>query len=104
MTVSRKTINQSAHDRRVRTLANELRNEGWDVQADLPNFDQPDPIGINGRIPDILATLGNRTKIVEVETPSTVDTHREQHSTFRRSASQRDNVEFELVVTKPRKS
>lgn len=94
--MSRKTENQSAHDRRVRTLANELRNEGWDVQADLPNFDQPDPIGNDGRIPDILATLGNRTKIIEVETPRTVDSHREQHSTFRRSVAHRENGEFEL--------
>ena len=54
--MSRNNRNQSTHDRRVRTLANELRNDGWDVQADLPNFDQPDPIGNDGRIPDILAT------------------------------------------------
>ena len=55
-----------------------------------------------GRIPDILATRGNRTKVVEIETPSTVDAHQEQHSTFRRSVAQRENGEFELVVTKPR--
>ena len=101
--MSRQGKNQSTHDRRVRTLANEFKDKGWKVQADLPNFDQPDPIGNEGRIPDILATRGNRTKIIEVETPSTVDAHQEQHSTFRRSAAQRENAEFELVVTKPRK-
>lgn len=102
--MSRQNKNQSAHDRRVRDLANEFKGKGWKVQADLPNFDQPDPIGNDGRIPDILATRGNRTKIIEVETPGTVDSHQEQHSTFRRSAAQRENGEFELVVTKPRKS
>ena len=102
--MSRQNRNQSTHDRQVRTLANKLRNEGWKVQADLPNFDQPNPIGNSRRIPDILATRGNRTKIIEVETTTTVDSHQEQHSTFRRSAAQRENGEFELVVTKSRQS
>ncbi|RKU12241.1 hypothetical protein C6501_11235 [Candidatus Poribacteria bacterium] len=102
--MSRQSRNQSAHDNRVRTLANQLRNEGWKVQADLPNFNQPDPIGKDARIPDILATRGEQIKIIEVETPTTLDSHQEQHSTFKRSAAQRENAEFELVVTKPRKS
>ena len=102
--MSRQSKNQSTHDRRIRALANELKDKRWKVKADLPNFDQPDPIGNDGRIPDILATRGIRTKIIEVETPGTVDSHQEQHSTFRRSAAQRENGEFELVVTKPRKS
>ena len=102
--MSRQHRNQSAHDRRVRNLANKLKNEGWRVQADLPNFDQPDPIGKDRRIPDILAKRGGQTKIIEVETPGTVDSHQGQHSTFRRSAAHRENGEFELVVTQPRKS
>ena len=102
--MSRQKRNQSTHDNRVRALANRLEDQGWKVQADLPNFDQPDPIGKDERIPDILATRGNQTKIVEVETPSTVNSHQDQHSTFRRSAAHRENGEFELVVTQPRKS
>lgn len=102
--MSRTSRNQSTYDGRVRSLANKLQDQGWDVQADLPNFDKPDPIGKDERIPDIIATQGGRTKIIEVETPSTADAHQEQHSTFRRSASQRENGEFELIVTKPRKS
>lgn len=102
--MSRTRKNQSAHDSRVRSLATKLQDQGWEVLADLPNFDQLDPIGKDQRIPDIFATRGERTKIVEVETPNTADTHQEQHSTFRRSAAQRENGEFELIVTKPRKS
>lgn len=102
--MSRNNSNQSTHDRCVRKLANKLKGEGWEVNADLPNFNQPDPIGNNNRIPDIFATRGGQTKIIEVETPTTVDTHEEQHSTFRRSAAQRENGEFEIVVTKPRQS
>lgn len=102
--MSRQKKNQSTHDNRVRVLANRLEDQGWEVQADLPNFDQPDPIGKDERIPDILATQGNQTKIIEVETPSTINSHKDQHSTFRRSAAQRKNAEFELIVTQPKKS
>lgn len=97
----RRDRNQSEHDNCVRVNAEMLANQGWDVQVDLPGFDQPTPIGKDDRIPDICATLGDRTLIIEVETPSTVNSHHEQHSTFRRSAAQREDTEFELVVTEP---
>ena len=102
--MGRQKRNQATHDRRVRALVNGLKNQGWEVQADLPNFDQPDPIGKDERIPDILATRGNQTRIIEVETPSTLNSHQDQHSTFRRSAAHRENAEFELIVTQSKKS
>ena len=98
--MSRRNAGQSNHDNLVFELAGKLESEGWDVQADLAHFDQPDPIGKDGRIPDILATLGDQTKIIEVETPSTINSHQDQHSTFKRSAAQRENAEFELYITK----
>ena len=97
----RRDRNQSEHDDCVRAKAEVLINQGWNVQADLPEFDQPDPIGKDNRIPDIYSTLGGQTMIIEVETPSTANSHHEQHSTFRRSAVQRENAEFELIVTEP---
>lgn len=97
----RRDRNQSEHDNCVLANAETLVNQGWDVQADLPGFDQPAPIGKGNRIPDIYATLGDQIMIIEVETPSTVNSHHEQHSTFRRSAAQRENTEFELIVTEP---
>ena len=54
--MSRRQRNQSTLGNRVRALANRLEDQGWKVQADLPNFDQPDPIGKDERIPDLLAT------------------------------------------------
>ena len=99
--MSRRSRNQSEHDNCVRANAEMLADQGWDVQADLPGFDQPNPIGKDDRIPDIYATLDDQTLIIEVETASTADSHHEQHSTFRRSAAQRGNTEFELVVTEP---
>ena len=97
----RRDRSQSEHDNCVRANAEMLTNRGWNVQADLPGFDQPDPIGKDDRVPDIYATLGDQAMIIEVETPSTAHSHHEQHSTFRRSAAQRENTEFEVIVTEP---
>ncbi len=97
----RRDRSQSEHDDCVRANAEVLINQGWNVQADLPGFDQPDPIGRDDRIPDIYATLGDQAMIIEVETPSTANSHHEQHSTFRRSAGQKENTEFELIITEP---
>ena len=102
--MARKRGNQETHDNRVRREAAKLNSEGWDVQADLSGYDNPEPIGKDNRIPDILATRGNKVKIIEVETPDTVDSHKDQQATFQRSAAQRQNGEFELIVTVPRKS
>lgn len=97
----RKKSGQSTHDRKVRQIANELKNKGWNVRADVSGFDTPDGIGQSGHIPDVLATKGLKTKIVEVDTPRTEN--RDQLSTFRRSAANRQNGNFEHVITKPRK-
>jgi len=86
------------HDQVVKKLAGQLKQDGWQVKADLPNRKQPDPIGKKGRIPDIQATKLGRNKLIEVETPSTVNSHRQQASTFRRSAAQKKNASFDLVL------
>ena len=95
---------RSTHDNRVRREATKLRRQGWKVQADLSGYDTPRPIGQGKRVPDIVATQGSRMKIIEVETPATVNTHAEQHTTFRRSAAQRANAEFQLIITWPRRA
>ena len=87
-----------SHDQAVRKLASQLKKEDWQVRADLPNRKQPDPIGKDGRIPDIQATKRGRTKLIEVETPSTVNSHKQQATTFRRSAAQKKNTNFNLVI------
>ena len=61
----------------------------------------PDGIGKNNYTPDIVAARGKKMKIVEVDTPGTVDN--DQLASFRRSAAQRENADFEHVITKPRK-
>lgn len=94
-------MSKETHDRKVRQLANELKRQGFNVEADVNGFETPDGIGKGGYVPDILATKGKTVKIVEVDTPGTEN--QEQLAAFRRSAAQRTNAEFEHVITKPRK-
>ena len=90
---------QSEHDAKVRQIARKLRREGWNVEADIPGFNQPDPIGQDGRIPDVRAKKAGAERIVEVETPETMAADQDQHSTFRRSAGQKRRSRFEVEIT-----
>jgi len=87
---------QSKHDSRVRNIARKLKREGWNVQADISGFDTPDPIGQNNLIPDITAQKRGAKKIIEVETPETMEKDKKQHESFRKSASQQKRTKFEI--------
>ena len=54
MARNKKTLSQ--HDAEVRRIAIQLKNQGYDVRADLNGFPQPD--AIRGVRPDIDATKG----------------------------------------------
>jgi len=90
---------QEKHDAVVRREANRLRREGWNVQADIPGYEKPDSIGKENKIPDIRATKSGAERIIEVETPDTVEQDSDQHATFRRRAGQKPRSTFELVET-----
>ena len=90
---------QSKHDSKVRNVARTLKREGWTVQADIPGFDTPDPIGKNNLIPDITAQKRGSRKIIEVETPETMEKDKKQHETFRRSAGQQKRTKFDIEET-----
>ena len=94
-------MSKKAHNRKVRQLANKLKKQGFNVKVDLDGFETPDGIGKGDHVPDIFATKGKKTKIVEVDTPSTENP--DQLTAFTRSAAHRKNAEFEHVITKPRK-
>lgn len=95
-------MSTDTHDRKVRQKSKELKNQGWKVTADLNRFEQPDPIGQGNYIPDIVATKGKRTKIIEVDTPNSIN--KQQLEAFRKSAVHRKNADFEHIITKPRKT
>ena len=81
---------QSKHDAEVRRIAKELKDKGYEVQADIRGYDKPDTIG--GLRPDVIAKKGVERKIVEVETS-------ESRNTPETSSS---NVPFGKQQTAPR--
>ncbi len=91
---------QSIHDVKVKNLANQLKRKGYNVKADLTGFEKPSPIGKNNRIPDIEATKRGVRKIVEVETPESLEKDKDQLSTFQKSAAQRKRTTFETIIAK----
>ena len=90
----RQEHHQQKHDAKVRQIALGLEREGWSVQADIPGYDQPDPIGADQRVPDIWARKKGAERLVEVETKGTLSRDTDQHATFRRSVGQKQRASF----------
>ena len=91
---------QAVHDKNVLREANKLKRQGFDVEADLPGFDKPSTLG--GFTPDVVARKGKQRKIVEVETPESVDSARDkkQQQAFRQASKRSENTTFRRVITK----
>ncbi len=90
---------QSKHDAEVRRIAREFQRKGYDVEADVSGFARPGPIG--GLRPDVVARKGGERKIVEVETPDSLDStrDRQQQQSFRQAAQRSVNSTFRRTVT-----
>lgn len=97
--MARSKKSQSQHDAEVRKTANQLKNQGYRVKADVSGFPKPDTIG--GFRPDVVAEKGNERKIVEVETAESVNTARDQkqQQAFRQAADRSKNTTFSRKVT-----
>jgi hypothetical protein len=81
----RPTKEQSRHDELVRRVAGGYKSQGWKVAADGESYHKPRTIF--GRRPDVIATKGAKTRIVEVETKSSMPTDASQRNAFKRFAS-----------------
>lgn len=95
---------RSTHDRKVREIARNLKNQGYSIKADVGRYAKPASIGKYKRRPDIEATKSGHRRIVEVETPKSLRSDREQIKTFIRHAAHKKRTSFDIVVTKPRKT
>ena len=69
------------HDKKVKRIAAAYWGRGYNVHAAVLGYDRPKPI--EGRIPDVVATKGHTTKIVEVETSKTFRSHKDQRDILR---------------------
>lgn len=90
---------QSGHDAEVKRIAKQLQNQGYEVKADVKGYSQPETIG--GVRPDVIAKKGRERKIVEVETPESVDAARDkkQQQAFQAAADRSKNTTFTRKVT-----
>ena len=91
---------QSDHDAEVQRIARSYQRRGFDVEADVSGFRRPGTLG--GYRPDVVARRGGDRKIVEVETPESVDTARDrkQQQAFRTDANRAKKTTFTRKVTK----
>lgn len=92
---------QTCHNQSVRRRAAGLEAAGWYVRADLPEYaEKPPKLCVDGdcAIPDIYATYGKWTKIVEVETPDSYEKDGKQHLIFRRWRDRHKNVEVNVPI------
>ena len=87
---------KTKHDSKVKQTVNKLKREGWKVKADIPGFEQPDPIGEGNYIPDVAAKKGGATKLIEIADEKDEARDKDQHSAFRRSAAHKKRTTFEI--------
>ncbi len=81
---------QTSHNKGVMHEAEELKQKGWNVLADIKGYKKP--WLINNRRPDVIAKKRGHTRIVEIETD--VNDDYDQHDAFRNYANVRHNTIF----------
>ncbi len=74
--MARSKRSQSQHDSKVKELAREYESKGLDVQADVTGYTRPQTI--EGVRPDLVVRKGKQRTIIEVETPDSVNSARDQ--------------------------
>lgn len=87
---------QSKHDARVRRVAGGYKSQGWKVKADVSGYSVPRTI--YGRQPDVIATKGKKTRIVEVETRNSMKKDIPQRNAFKRFADHDKKRKFRTSV------
>lgn len=87
------------HDTMVKRIAHQYERKGYDVEADVKGYEQPETV--RGVRPDLKLKKGSHTTLVEVETPSSVDTKRdlEQQKAFKNWSKDSDTKHFRRVLT-----
>jgi hypothetical protein len=89
---------QTKHDEGVQSSAEYYESQGFDVQADIQGY--PKPKAIDGRRPDLIATKGHETVIVEHETLESLPKDKDQRKTFKDYAETHEGVRFRTRVVK----
>jgi len=91
--VKKKAEEQKSHDECVRTIVDELRQDKWDVKANVPGEDKPAKIG--AFTPDIEAKKGCLRRICEVMTEKDFGGDKQRYIEFKNYC---DEYDFHLYV------
>ena len=91
---------QSRHDAEVRRLAKSFEKRRYEVKADISGFQRPDTLG--GYRPDVVAMKGTERRIIEIETPESVDSARDlkQQRAFKSAAKRSVQTTFTRKIVK----
>lgn len=98
--MTRSEEEKSKHNDMVEKMAKEYNRKGYDVDADLEGWNRPKTI--DGVRPDIRARKGGHETAVEVETPGTVGSKRDQkqHTSFKDWCKNNSKKHYRRIVTK----
>jgi hypothetical protein len=89
----KKTNEQKSHDECVRELASELKEDKWDVKANVEGEEKPPKIG--GFTPDIEARKGCLRRICEVLTEKDFEGDKQRYIELKNYC---DEYDFRLYV------
>jgi hypothetical protein len=89
----KKADEQKSHDECVREIADELKRDKWDVEANVAGEEKPAKIG--KFTPDIEATKGCLRRICEVMTEKDFGSDKERYIEFKNYC---DEYDFHLYV------
>lgn len=97
--MSRSEKGQAEHDREVRRVAIEYKRKGYEVEADLPNWEQPDTI--KSVKPDLRVRKKGHETLIEVETPESEESKRDekQKKIFKQWSEKSEQRHFRRIVT-----
>lgn len=89
---------QTCHNYAVKKSAAQYVALGYTVQADVVGYDRPVNLRVDGvsKRPDIIAKKGRITKVIEWETPDSMQKDHEQHRILRTWARRTKNAEFHV--------
>lgn len=98
--MARSRTSKSKHNTKVRQIARKLERQGYAVKADVPGYEQPRTIA--GYRPDVVGKKGKSRRIIEVETPDSAGSARDQaqQKAFRQASKRSDNTTFKRTITK----
>ena len=83
--VKRSGYRQTCHDTAVSRDAAQYASNGYKVWADISGYSTPQNLTVDGvtKRPDIIAQKGKDIRIIEWETPESLDKDHKQHRVLR---------------------